>query len=168
MNNFVYGTLRDEPSAADTLKALENEHFDPRDISLFIWKGQGVQEIPVELKTGVCLGAAIGAVIGVAVGVLAAWTGVMDTSSFLGAVAIAYGGGAAGMILGGLAGLGYWKDAPKFPPDHYRHGEVVVGVSTTARADLAEDVLHRMGARDIRMQTKRGAIEELEHHTSAA
>ena len=35
-------------------------------------------------------------------------------------------------------------------------------------ADLAEEILHRMGARDIHMRTKLGAIEELEHHTSAA
>jgi hypothetical protein len=168
MNSFVYGTLWDEPSAADTLKALEDVHVDARDISLLIWENQGLREIPIEMKTGASLGAVVGALVGIVVGVITASYGPFEVGSLLGAVGIAYGGGAAGLVLGGLAGLGYWNDEPGFPPEHSEDSDVVVGVMAWGRAELAEDILHQMGARDIHTQTKRGAIEELEHQMSAA
>jgi hypothetical protein len=168
MIEFVYGVLWDEHSASDAVEALENEHFEPRDITVLIPAEHQVVEVPLELQSGVPMGAAIGAMVGAVVGAIAAYAAQATTASALGALAIAYGSIVAGAAIGALAGLGFWKDKIQFPREHQEHGDVVVGVSTRERVESALEALREAGARDIGACTKAEALEQLRHQLSAA
>jgi hypothetical protein len=169
MSVLAYAIFDTEKQAARAVDALVENDFTMRDICVLLREGPegaAVEEMPMEVKTAVGPGMAIGAAVGAVGGALVAiGSGLVVAGPFLALLQGAVGGGAAGMLTGFLAGLGYWHDAADFPHHKLKQGAVLVGIMSEKRdrIDVARATLKAIGAKKVHVRKRRGAVAEVKH-----
>ena len=160
--HHVTAIFSDADAAERAVRGLIEEHFDPRDISVVVTDREGSHEEVVEHETGVARGGIAGGVLGgllgaiggtlVATGIVTApGFAVFATGPLLAAIKGAVGGTAAGIEIGGLAGLGFWKDEAHVHAEALEKGGIVVAVPAEhEHADHARRVFSETGADEVR------------------
>jgi hypothetical protein len=158
----VTGIFSDPAAAERAVRELIESHFSPEEISIVVADSEGSHDEPVEHDTGVAEGAVGGAAIGgilgalgatlVATGVVAApGLAVFATGPLLAAIKGAVAGAAAGLEMGALAGLGFWKDEAHVHAHALKKGGVVVAVPADHdHAEHARKVFTESEADEIR------------------
>lgn len=142
--------------AKRALEALVEASFPSGDISILHVAGQQVEEDSIEQRTGISttlpVGLATGATIGTALflsGILPG-IGIVAVGPVIGALEGLALGGAAGSLLGVLAGLGWWKVEADIPVEELERGGWLVGVSVPEeRLDHAVASLERLSANEV-------------------
>jgi hypothetical protein len=165
--SFVYAFFHDEKSAAAAVQRLIDSGFATEHIGALIATASGgVQELPLEHKTGIAPGAAIGAALGAAIGAIALPAlGLVALGSGLAGAAA---GGLTGTIAGTLGGLGLWKDEVEFPSAAFKRGDVLVGtLAAPERAEQASEALRAAGGERPTVSTQRKAAQELDQKLHA-
>lgn len=161
MDCFVHGLFKSERNASHAVQSLVDAHFAPETISGLMRVHHDVMEAQPQFKTGVGVGSALGTTLGAIGGAVGAVGGFLAAGPLLAAVA----GGAAGYLVGALAGLGRWKDEIKFS-DCTGAGMILVGVSTDAGSvERARAALASAGAERVHLSQKNEACQELETGT---
>ena len=169
MSVLTYAIFDNEKQAARAVDALVENDFTMDDICVLLREGpEGavVEEMPMEVKTEVGPGMVIGAAVGAVGGALVAvGSGLIAAGPLLALLQGAVGGGAAGMLTGFLAGLGYWHDAADFPHHKLKGEAVLVGIMSDRRdrIDVARKTLKAVGAKQVHVRTRRQAITEVKH-----
>ena len=161
MGHHVTATFGDPEAAERAVQALMEGHFAADEISILVADSEGRHEEIVEHDTGVAEGVAGGVAAGAVLGALGATlvaTGVvaapgltlLATGPLLAALKGAAAGAAAGLEIGALAGLGFWKDEAHIHAKALEAGGIVVGVPADhERADHAREVLRDAGADQV-------------------
>lgn len=171
MTILAYAIFDTHKTAAKGVDALIENDFTIKDICVLCREGpEGtpIEELPVDVKTGIGPGMAIGAALGVAGGALVALGGgLLAAGPLLTLLQGTFTGGAAGLFAGFVGGLGYLHETIDFPHHHrhrLEHGAVLVGVmsSKRARIDSAKRALKGAGAPEVHVRTRRQADHELE------
>jgi hypothetical protein len=157
----VTGIYHDADRVTEAVRSLLNESIPADSIGVTIRDASGRRrEVKVGDEAGVLEGAKMGAWIGAALGAVvmfavAVWVamgtgeGLLPVGPFSAAISGALGGGAAGVMLGGLIGMGRWKGMPDLDPKVLETGSAIVSVRSDAMADTARQVLTESGAQDI-------------------
>jgi hypothetical protein len=161
--HHVTGIFSDPKSAERAVQDLIDSHFSPEEISIVVADRQGEHAEPIEHDTGIAEGAGAGAALGGALGALGATlvaTGVIviepavalfATGPLLAALKGAAAGGAVGLEVGALAGLGFWKDEAHIHAEALKQGGVVVAVPAEhAHAEHARKVFAEAEADEVR------------------
>ena len=160
---IVSGIYHDAPRVTAAVRALLSESVPAASIAVTILDGSGRRRaVKVGDEAGVIEGAVQGAWIGAAVGgvvmlIAAFWIGggagegLLPVGPFAAALSGALGGGAAGIMLGAIVGMGRWKGMPELDPDVWANGHAVVSVRSDALADQARRILSDTGAEDVRV-----------------
>jgi hypothetical protein len=86
--------------------------------------------IPVTLPTGIAAGATVGAALALIPGV-----GVFAAGPLLALLQGLGVGGAAGTLVGMLAGIGWWKAEADIPVEDLERGRLLVGISVPDERD---------------------------------
>ena len=171
MTILVYAIFDTHKGAAKAVDALVESDFAVDDVCVLFREGpEGapIEELPVDVKTGIGPGMAIGATLGVLGGALVALGGGLFVAGpMVTPLQGLFGGGGAGVFLGFVAGLGPLHEAIQFPHQHHRalaKGAVLVGVMTSKREriDAAKKTLRNVGASEVHVRTRRQAGHELE------
>lgn len=160
MAEHVTASFSDAKTAEAAVQELIDGHFEPEEISIVVADKAGSHEEWVEHDTGVAEGAAGGVAVGGllgAFGAALAATGVAPglalfaTGPALAALQGAVVGAAAGLEIGALAGLGFWRDVAHIHADALKEGGIVVGVPAEhERADAARRIFTAAGADAVR------------------
>jgi hypothetical protein len=157
----VTGIYHDADRVTEAVRSLLNESIPADSIGVTIRDASGRRrEVKVGDEAGVLEGAKMGAWIGAALGAVvmfavAVWVamgtgeGLLPVGPFSAAISGALGGGAAGVMLGGLIGMGRWKGMPDLDPKVLETGSAIVSVRSDALADKARKVLTESGAQDV-------------------
>lgn len=156
---LVYAIFGTEEQAERAVKALVDEEFAAANIHVLMrddTRRDHVRSVKVETKTLIAPGVALGATLGAVGGALVAVGGGFLAAGPL--VALLYGavsGGAAGTIVGTLAGLGYWRDVVDFPAHSLDKGGILVGVNANAQGQIerARKALKAAGADHVELQS---------------
>ena len=155
----VAGVFADEAAADRAVARLVDAHFDPpRDLQVMVAHRRVHEPVSVEERFDIDRTAAVGSAVGGVVGGVAAAlvaTGLIPGLGLLAAapaVAVAQGvvlGVAGGFAFGAVAGLGHWREDPRFGDAHV-HGVAWVGVHAQGpRAEEARTILRDAGARHL-------------------
>lgn len=172
MTILAYAIFDTEKAAARAVDALVESDFAVDDVCVLFREGpEGapIEELPVDVKTGIGPGMAIGATLGLLGGALVALGGgLFAAGPLVTLLQGTFGGGAAGVFLGFVGGLGPLHEAIQFPHGHHetlKKGAVLVGVMTSKREriDAAKKALRKLGASEVHVRTRRQAGDELEH-----
>lgn len=159
----VSGIYHDAPRVTAAVRALLSESVPADSIGISIRDGAGRRRsVKVGDEAGVIEGAIQGAWIGAAAGgvimmIAAFWIGggagegLLPVGPFAAALAGALGGGAAGIMLGAIVGMGRWKGMPDLDPEVWANGYAVVSVRSDALAEKVRRILSDTGAEDIRI-----------------
>jgi hypothetical protein len=162
----VSGIYHDASRVTDAVRALLGESVPAESIGVEIHDEAGRRlRVKVSDEAGVVEGAVQGASIGAALGGLimfiAAFAmgagtegGFLPVGPFAAAISGALGGGAAGVMLGAIVGMGRWKGMPDLDPEVLANGSVVVSVRSDALADKARRILAESGAEDVRIRAE--------------
>jgi hypothetical protein len=135
------------------VEALIESSFASEDLSILRVTGNDVDEIdvgqktaiPVTLPTGIAVGASVG--VGLVLSGVLPGIGLLAAGPIFGALQGLALGGAAGSLVGMLAGLGWWKAEADIPVDDLQRGGLLVGISVPdERAQDARDALEGAGA----------------------
>ena len=157
----VSGIYHDAGRVTEAVRALLNESVPADSIGVSIRDASGRRrEVKVGDEAGVLEGAKMGAWIGAGLGavvmfVAAIWVamgtgdGLLPVGPFSAAISGALGGGAAGVMLGGLIGMGRWKGMPDLDPEVLTTGSAIVSVRSDALAEKVRKVLAESGAQDV-------------------
>jgi hypothetical protein len=160
---IVSGIYHDASRVTDAVRALLGESVPAESIGVEIRDETGRRRrVKVGDEAGVVEGAVQGAWIGAALGGLimfiAAFAmgagtegGLLPVGPFAAAVSGALGGGAAGVMLGAIVGMGRWKGMPDLDPEVLANGSVVVSVRSDALADKVRRILAESGAEDVQI-----------------
>ncbi|MGH0029863.1 MAG: general stress protein [Myxococcota bacterium] len=156
------GIFSDPEAAERAVRELIETRFASDEISIVVRDREGSHEEEVGHDTGVAEGAVGGAAIGGVVGAIGATlaaTGVVATSGFgvlaagplLAALKGAVAGGAVGLEVGALAGLGFWKDEAHIHAEALDKGGIIVAVPAEhEHAEQARKVFTESGADAVR------------------
>jgi len=162
MGHHVTGIFSDPQAAERAVSDLIENHFSAEQISVVVTDRQGTHGEEIEHDTGVAEGATGGAALGGALGALGATlvaTGIIAapglsvfaTGPLLAALKGAVAGAAVGLEVGGLAGLGLWKDEAHIHAEALQKGGVVIAVPAEhEHADHARKVFTEAGADEVR------------------
>ena len=160
--HHVTGIFSSVSAAEQAVHELVEEHFNPDDVSILVTDKEGTHAEGTEFDTGVAEGAVSGAALGCllgAAGTALATTGViagpgvalLATGPLLAALKGAVAGGAAGLGVGALAGLGFWTDEAHIHADGLKKGGVVVAVPAEhEHAEHARRIFAEAGADAVR------------------
>jgi ribosomal protein L31E len=153
----VAGVFKDEEAAAQAVKKLVEEHFDPdTDVRVIASHHQDREDVPVAATFDVgrtsLIGAVVGAALaaaGVAIAGLTSGPFTMESAGPVwAALEAAYAGGATGFAIGALMSMDFAKAGAKFRSAHVHGGVVWVGVLAAGeRAERAVDILREAGAK---------------------
>lgn len=172
MARMVLGIFSDRPMAEEAISRLEEQGFNPRDISI-IMRDQQTKQVASSTGSNIGTGAATGATTG---GVVGALTGLLAGIGAItipgigalligGPVAAALGltgaaattltgavtGIVAGGIIGGLIGLGVPEEEAKVYEARIREGGILLAVPVDNISEVdALDVMEDCGADQIR------------------
>lgn len=142
--DLIYALFPDETQAKRAIHALVENEFAADNIYVLMKATTGsgkIKQVPVSTKNMVGPGVAIGAALGAIGGVLVALSGGILAAGPI--VALLQGvttGGAAGVLAGGLGGLGYWRDVADFPAHELESGAILVGVDPGHQGQAARAV----------------------------
>jgi hypothetical protein len=162
MAHHVTGIFSDPQAAERAVQDLIESHFSADEISIVVADRAGEHEEIVGHDTGVAEGAVGGATLGGVLGALGATLvatgvvvapqlGVFATGPLLAALKGAVAGGAMGLEVGALAGLGFWKDEAHIHADALKQGGIVVAVpGEHAHAEPARKIFAEAGADEVR------------------
>jgi len=149
--SLVMGLFADPQLANEAFDRLVEASFEAEEISVLLLDGSGVEQVPVDHKTGVPIGVTTGATLGGTLGLAVALGGPVGLGFFaagpiLAALQGVAVGAASGGLLGALAGLAYWCDEPELEAE-LKRGHILVGVTAAgARALQARKELLAAGA----------------------
>jgi hypothetical protein len=153
----VAGIFKDEEAAAQAVKTLVQEHFDPEtDMRVIASHQQEREDVPVASTFEVGRSATIGAVVGAALAAAGVAIAGLTTGPFTmeeagpiwAALEAAYAGGATGFALGAMMSMDFAKAGANFRRAHVHDGVVWVGVQAAGeRAERARQILREAGAR---------------------
>lgn len=152
----VAGIFRDEGAAAEAVRRLIEEHFDPRnDLEVIASHGRRREKVRVWQNLQFARGAKIGSFIGAALGAIGVLVAGIDfglltlTAGRLAAVLeAAFAGGCVGFALGALLGIDMAEIEADFDAAHVHDGVIWVGVNASGeRAARARRILAEAGAR---------------------
>jgi hypothetical protein len=152
----VAGIFRDEKSAAEAVKKLIEEHFDPRnDLEVIASHRRKREHVRVWQNLQFARGAKIGSVTGAVLGVLGATIAGLDfgpLSLAQGPIAAvleaAFAGACVGFALGALFGIDMADMEADFDAARVHDGVIWVGVNASGeRAARARRILAEAGAR---------------------
>lgn len=159
---MVSGIYRDESSLTDAVRKLQARSVPADEISVVVRDpGEGEEkEVPVDLESGVEQGAVIGGSVGAALGaagVTLATTGVivlpgvalLAGGPVLAAIQGGLAGGAVGVPVGGLLGIGRWFATPHLDEDALEEGAAIVAVESDELWETAKAVFEETGAEGI-------------------
>lgn len=158
---MVTGTYDDADSVTDAVRALLGASVPADTIEVRVHRASGgVEDVEVVDEPGVREGAVRGAKIGAVLGALlmgglavfvpwSAGDGPFSADPFTAALRGALGGAAAGVMLGGLIGIGRWKGMRGVDRRALRDGTVHVSVRSDALSGKARGILEDTGAKDI-------------------
>lgn len=160
---IVSGIYHDASRVTGAVRALLGESVPAESIGVEIHDEAGRRRrVKVGDEAGVVEGAVQGAWIGAVLGgiimfVAAFWMGagtdggLLPVGPFAAAISGALGGGAAGVMLGAIVGMGRWKGMPDLDPEVLASGSVIVSVRSDALADKARRILTEGGAEGVRI-----------------
>jgi hypothetical protein len=155
MSVLVWGVFEDGARARSGVEALIESSFPPDEIKVLMRSREGLEDVPMERKTGVPAGAAVGATLGAAgaAGAVLVTGGgaLLAAGPVVGILQAAGMGAALGGIAGAMGGLAWWTDEPDVPDaaDERRDAQVLVFIPVPAgREAEAEQALRGAGARD--------------------
>ena len=160
---FVYGTFPEEGDAADAVRLLMEAGFDTRYMSALMWTDSQWSDVPMSVNSGARRGAVLGAVLGVAGGaLLATGPGLLAAGPLLAALEGALGGGAIGLVPGGVLGLLLGDTKVEFDEKDLDGDTILIGVNADTRPELAGDIFSQCRAR--RVWVREQAFQPTPHH----
>lgn len=152
---FVYGTFAEENDAAEAVRSLMKAGFDVRYISALMGTDGELSEVPLSVESGIQRGAVLGAAFGAAGGaLLATGPGLLAAGPLLGALEAAVGGGAAGLVPGGLLGLLFGDTKVEFGEEDLQDKTILLSVNADTRPELARDIFAKCNARSVDVQER--------------
>ncbi len=166
MARNVVGLFSDRQSAEQAVADLKAAGFDPSRIGVVMKDKQETHEIAEEQGTRSTEGAVTGGVIGGSLGAILAATGALvipGIGPFIsaGILATSVVGGAAGWLVGGLAGLGIPKEEAEYYEDQVQQGRALVTVDAQGRDAEARSILLRDGAEDLQDRGFGGGYDDV-------
>lgn len=157
---FVYGTFAEENDAADAVRLLMASGFDVRYISALMRTDAQLSEVPMSVESGVRRGAVLGAAFGAAGGVLlATGPGLLAAGPMLAALEAAVGGGAIGLVPGGVLGLLFGDTKVEFDDEDADESPILIGVNADTRPEMARDIFAKCNA--LRVEVKEQPLQSL-------
>jgi len=153
----IRGTFQNRKTMSRAVRGLSEKSVpaDMIDVQVIDGDGNPTRQVEVEDEAGTLRGAIIGGICGavlglaVAIFVLAGGLGPTEASGSRavgGAIGVALSLAVAGVPLGAIIGLGYWRGKTKVSQREMREGSVVVSVESDALAETARVVLQDAGA----------------------
>lgn len=167
----VSGIYHDASRVTDAVRALLGASVPAETIGVEIRDEAGRRRrVTVGDEAGVVEGAIHGAWIGAGLGGLVMFIaafamgagtegGLLPVGPFAAAISGALGGGAAGVMLGAIVGMGRWKGMPDLDPAVLANGSVVVSVRSDALADKAQRILSEAGAEHVQIRAEGDGID---------
>jgi len=154
MARSIAGLFPERFEAEAAINDLKAAGFDPSRIGVVMRDKAESREVATAMGTESTEGAVSGGVIGGSLGALLAATGALvipGIGPFIsgGILATSLVGGAAGWLVGGLAGLGIPKEEAEYYEHHVQQGGVLVTVDAQGRDSEARSILLRNGAEDL-------------------
>lgn len=158
----VEGVFHDLPSVTRAVEALAEKSVPADSVRVFVRdrSGERRREVPVEDESGALRGAIIGAGVGAVVGLAIAFAvgtgtlgpagaGILSLEGLTGALRAMVAAAAAGVPLGGLLGMGYWRGRKRITDVELQEGTAVVVVESDELSQLAQDTLRSAGATNV-------------------
>jgi hypothetical protein len=121
--------------AKRALTELVEAHFPSGEVSILRVTAHELEEVPVVQRTAIPIAWPVGVATGATMGTALFLSGILPGLGILAVgpiVAALEGlalGGAAGSLLGVLAGLGWWKVDADIPVEELERGQLLVGIS---------------------------------------
>jgi hypothetical protein len=138
------------------LSELVEASFPSGEVSILRVTGHDLEDVPIVQRTGIPNTLPVGVATGATVGAALFLSGVLPGAGILAVgpiVAALEGltlGGAAGSLLGVLAGLGWWKVDADIPVQDLERGRLLIGISVLdPRVNDAVAALERAHAEKI-------------------
>lgn len=167
----VEGVFHDRGSVTRAVEALAEKSVPADSVRVFVRdrSGERRREVPVEDESGALrgaiIGAGVGAVLGLAIAVAvgagmlgATGTGILSLEGLTGALGAILAAAAAGVPLGGLLGMGYWRGRKRIADVELEEGTAVVVVESDELSPLAQDTLRDAGASDVTVSRPRPSV----------
>lgn len=161
-STIVEGVFHDRRSVTRAVEALAEKSVPADSVRVLVRddSGEHRREIPVEDESGALrgaiIGAGVGAVVGLAIAVAVgtgmagpAGAGILSLEGLAGAFRAMLAAAAAGVPLGGLLGMGYWRGRKKISEEDFQRGTAVVVVESDELSQLARETLRGAGASDV-------------------
>jgi len=154
MARSIAGLFHDRGSAEQAIADLKAAGFDASRIGIVTQDKEANKELAEEHGTRSTEGAVTGGIIGGSIGALLAAAGALvipGIGPFIsgGILATSVVGGAAGWLVGGLAGLGIPKEEAEYYEGQVQQGRTLVTVDAQGRDAEARSILLRDGAEDL-------------------
>ena len=154
MARSIAGLFHDRSGAEAAIQDLKVAGFDASRMGIVTQDKAANRELAEEHGTRSTEGAVTGGVIGGSIGALLAATGALvipGIGPFIsgGILATSVLGGAAGWLVGGLAGIGIPKEEAEYYESEVQQGRTLVTVDAAGRDAEARSILLRNGAEDL-------------------